>query len=199
MHVLGTPPAFILSQDQTLHRNRRSLCLRKGQRTSSMLEKVLPLSSPLFDCQRAPRPPPDPGPKTRPERRRDSLGYPDGPRSVKGDVACRATRARGRRPRHRPIVPGGCPPSIVGAGAFHDRVRDGNGWVRPARATEAIVRGSRPPGPRCSGCGRDPILSARCRARGEELSPRPLVPLRCTPRGASTRGLSTRWSTWGLT
>ena len=41
------------------------------------------------------------------------------------------------RPWHRPIVPGGCPPSIVGAGAFHDRVRDGNGWVRPARATEA--------------------------------------------------------------
>ena len=31
------------------------------------------------------------------------------------------------------------------------------------------------------------------------LSPRPLVPLRCTPRGASTRGLSTRSSTWGLT
>ncbi len=42
-------------------------------------------------------------------------------------------------PRHRPIVPGGCPPSIVGAGAFHDRVRDGNGWVRPARATEATI------------------------------------------------------------
>ena len=51
LHVLGTPPAFILSQDQTLHRNRRRLCTR----VLINADKVLPLSSPLFDCQRPPR------------------------------------------------------------------------------------------------------------------------------------------------
>src|SRR5947209_7605040 len=35
----------------------------------------------------------------------------------------------------RPIFPGGCPPSIVGADSFHDRVRDGNGWDAVAVAT----------------------------------------------------------------
>ena len=38
-------------------------------------------------------------------------------------------------PRRRPIFPGRHHPSIVGAGAFHFRVRDGNEWVHPARAT----------------------------------------------------------------
>ena len=42
------------------------------------------------------------------------------------------------RPWHRPIVPRNCPRSIVGAGAFHDRVREGNGWDHSAK----------PPGPR---------------------------------------------------
>src|SRR6185437_15290526 len=44
----------------------------------------------------------------------------------------RVRRARGR-PWRRPIVPRSCPRSIVGAGAFHDRVREGNGWVHPAK------------------------------------------------------------------
>ena len=100
--------------------------------------------------------------------------------------------SKGERPWHRPIVPGGCPPSIVGAGAFHDRVREGNGWGHPAGATEATlalvgmvdVRRSWRPG----------VVP-----EGEALSPRPLVPLRSTRCRASTRGLSTRWSTWGLT
>src|SRR5581483_7329047 len=33
---------------------------------------------------------------------------------------------------------GGCPPSIVGAEAFHFRVRDGNGWVHLALSTRNI-------------------------------------------------------------
>jgi hypothetical protein len=37
--------------------------------------------------------------------------------------------------RQRPIVPGACAPSIVGAGAFHGRVRDGNGWDGAALVT----------------------------------------------------------------
>ena len=39
------------------------------------------------------------------------------------------------RPWHRPIFPGLGDPSIVGAGAFHCRVRNGNGWDHSALAT----------------------------------------------------------------
>ena len=38
-------------------------------------------------------------------------------------------------PWHRPIFPGLGDPSIVGAGAFHYRVRNGNGWDHSALAT----------------------------------------------------------------
>src|SRR5581483_689400 len=41
--------------------------------------------------------------------------------------------------------PSGAPASIVGAGALHDRVRDGNGWSHPARVT--AFGGPGPPGP----------------------------------------------------
>src|SRR5881275_2551877 len=44
---------------------------------------------------------------------------------------CQEKRARGRSWR-RPIVPRSCPRSLVGAGAFHDRVREGNGWLHRA-------------------------------------------------------------------
>ena len=50
-------------------------------------------------------------------------------------AACaRAGRVR-RRCWRWPIFPGGCPPSIVGAAAFHFRVRDGNGWGHRALIT----------------------------------------------------------------
>ena len=46
-------------------------------------------------------------------------------------------------PWQRHIFPGSCPPSIVCAGAFHFRVRDGNGWVRSAPVTKRfLVRSS---------------------------------------------------------
>ena len=38
-------------------------------------------------------------------------------------------------PWHRPIFPGLGDPSIVGAEAFHYRVRHGNGWDHSALAT----------------------------------------------------------------
>ena len=41
-------------------------------------------------------------------------------------------------PWHRPIFPGLDDPSIVGAGAFHYRVRHGNGWDHSALATRTI-------------------------------------------------------------
>jgi hypothetical protein len=36
---------------------------------------------------------------------------------------------------HRPIFSGGCPPNIVGATAFHSRVRDGSEWFHYAMDT----------------------------------------------------------------
>ena len=39
-------------------------------------------------------------------------------------------------PWQRPIFPESCPFSIVGAEAFHCRVRDGNGWVHLACVTK---------------------------------------------------------------
>ena len=42
----------------------------------------------------------------------------------------------------RPIFPHPCKCSIVGAGAFHFRVRDGNGWVRLAHATKCENKSS---------------------------------------------------------
>jgi hypothetical protein len=39
------------------------------------------------------------------------------------------------RSRRRPIFPGGCPPSIFGAGELNFRVRDGNGWTLSASVT----------------------------------------------------------------
>ena len=39
-------------------------------------------------------------------------------------------------PWQRHIFPKSCPFSIVCAGAFHYRVRDGNGWFHPAKVTK---------------------------------------------------------------
>ncbi len=96
--------------------------------------------------------------------------------------------------------------SIVGAGALHDRVREGNGWAHPAPVTAPAAR---PPRDR----RQVPCLHRRIsdsswnnrRAGGWDVPreqtrrPRSLVPLRysaCTP---STGGLSTSSSRWDLT
>src|SRR5205823_7686437 len=50
-------------------------------------------------------------------------------------TAERATRVATEWPWHRPIFPGLGDPSIVGAEAFHYRVRHGNGWDHSALAT----------------------------------------------------------------
>ena len=47
---------------------------------------------------------------------------------------------RAQEGRRRPIVPQGCPCSIVGAGGLNDRVRDGNGCVPSARVTSPPAR-----------------------------------------------------------
>jgi hypothetical protein len=55
LHVLGTPPAFILSQDQTLHRNCRETFPCTFVLRQWLLDDLAgsSRSPPLFDCQRA--------------------------------------------------------------------------------------------------------------------------------------------------
>jgi hypothetical protein len=57
---------------------------------------------------------------------------------------CRSVSLRAGKvwPWHWPIFPEGYPSSIVGAGAFHCRVRDGNGWCHPAQNTRTSVEHS---------------------------------------------------------
>ena len=43
-----------------------------------------------------------------------------------------------KAPRQWPIFPLRCQSSIVSAGAFHFRVRDGDGWVHPALTTKGL-------------------------------------------------------------
>ena len=47
LHVLGTPPAFILSQDQTLHRNCRSHSPLTGQMASTISQQIVTLPTTL--------------------------------------------------------------------------------------------------------------------------------------------------------
>ena len=49
MHVLGTPPAFVLSQDQTLHRDLRSARSQTGDRTSRKSESHHSLTRTICD------------------------------------------------------------------------------------------------------------------------------------------------------
>ena len=65
----------------------------------------------------------------------------DNARSQHGDVASGVRSVyRAQEGRRRPIVPQGCPCSIVGAGGLNDRVRDGNGCVPSARVTSPPAR-----------------------------------------------------------
>jgi hypothetical protein len=49
LHVLGTPPAFVLSQDQTLHRDLRSARSQTGDRTSRKSESHHSLTRTICD------------------------------------------------------------------------------------------------------------------------------------------------------
>src|SRR3979490_2552234 len=51
------------------------------------------------------------------------------------EAMMRVVRVATEWPWHRPVFPGLGDPSIVGAGAFHYRVRHGNGWDHSALAT----------------------------------------------------------------
>jgi hypothetical protein len=183
LHVLGTPPAFILSQDQTLHRNCQepfSLIRTNGFRRSLNRSSRSP---PLFDCQRARHP-----------RACPPFWQPGAPRRPVIMTGCK--EADQGRPWHRPIVPRSCPRSIVGAGAFHDRVREGNGWGHPAGATRATaLTVTRPHGRAQARSGRPPPPiregAAIMRTRGRSVLASVLVwsgPILAAGRRARARG-----------
>jgi hypothetical protein len=106
---------------------------------------------------------------------------------------CSTPRWAGAAPTY---CPSGGAASIVGAGAFHDRVRDGNGWSHPAHGT-APVGTARPGLVQRLRSAPDPAGGTPAGERAGR--PRPLVPLRCVRYRTSTGGLSTRSSPWGLT
>ncbi len=125
----------------------------------------------------------------------------------------------------RPTLPGGYPPSTIGAGELNCRVRDGTGWTPAASATKKISLHDTPPHTVCQGrakrCEEEEYeISLSCSAfRAETVwfgsaresakfsetrvkkwrSPRPLVWVSCTRCRAYTAHLSSRWSTCGLT
>ena len=82
---------------------------------------------------------------------RDRLRRPAGPGPCqRGGARTRQTPAVGRGPvsrlfRRRPTLPGGNPPSTIGAGGLNFRVRDGNGCDSAAMATGnlALTAGGR--------------------------------------------------------
>ena len=102
---------------------------------------------------------------------------------------------KGNRPEgwQRPTLPGGCPPSTIGAGGLNDRVRDGSGCTPTALATNSLA------------CCRLFIVKMQALPKNthfsvsRRISPRPLVPVRCAPYDASTSGLSSWSSPSGLT
>src|SRR5260221_5899650 len=153
-------------------------------------------------------------PGRQPSSDEDSGGGPTWVSS--GSPPCGAALGSGtQKSWRRPIFPKGCPLSIFGAGELDFRVRDGNGYGLSARVTRILLldvigctvalrveRGA----PR----SRDRRFRRVARVRfpdpaltlGQVLkwsSPRPLVPLGFVRHRTSTRGLSSRWSTCGLT
>ena len=52
----------------------------------------------------------------------------------------RAAGALVEKSRRRPTLPGGLPPSTIGAGGLHFRVRNGNGCFPAAMATGNLIQ-----------------------------------------------------------
>ena len=105
--------------------------------------------------------------------------------------------------RRRPTLPPGCPGSTIGAEGLNGRVRDGNGCLPLAIATEkinnSILQGFESDG--CFGvcrCCEIPIVRGLRRIRSGVKPHGPLVPVSSTHCCAYTSGLSTLWSTRGL-
>ena len=71
--------------------------------------------------------------------RRGASGY------VNAKTPARKAGVFGRKNRRRPTLPGGLPPSTIGAGGLNCRVRNGNGCVPAAMVTGSIVSSRREP------------------------------------------------------
>jgi hypothetical protein len=145
------------------------------------------------------------GPRTLDRPRHGSVGgAPTGPRTLDRPAARRQTPGRQsasltttsrpagrlvRRNRRRPTLPGPCEPSTIGAVGLNCSVRNGKRCFPHAIATGNL---------------RDRAVPQNCTALPTNgISIRqaldPLVPVSCVCHHTSRSGLSTWWSTRGLT
>src|SRR3954467_2111941 len=130
----------------------------------------------------------------------DSLEMPTGPRRLLGPC-------RGMAVRRRPTLPPRLRSSTIGAERLSFRVRNGSGRFPLAMAAVTLctcanrgvrlVRSEPHSGRELSSFDRLGAQQPVDRVCGQVLGL--LVPVSCTPCGASTSGLSTRWSGGGLT
>ena len=151
---------------------------------------------------RVPSPPPASGASRRNQAAMRSQKPADSPGKCErgratGPERRRAAIAGGSRfvcsmkNRRRPTLPGGCPPSTIGAEGLNDSVRNGKRCFPLAMATGKDER-PRPPGP-------SKLHSATASIKKIRQALDPLVPVSYERYRSSRSGLSTWWSTRGLT
>ena len=103
--------------------------------------------------------------------------------------------------RRRPTLPRGPPRSTIGAEGLNFRVRNGTGCFPFAITAETLLRCHRPSLVKRA-CWRPYLGNRTVDAKSKRVEAKPLgllVPVSCTRCRASTSGLSTQWSTGGLT
>ena len=112
-------------------------------------------------------------------------------------TSCHCSTPR-RRGRHRPIVPEAKPPVSSALRRFTTVFGKGTGGTTPHTAPPPV--GGLPGASQYTACKKSTRSGGwHARARERARRPRPLVPLRYARCRASTGGLSTRSSPWGLT
>ncbi len=118
------------------------------------------------------------------------------PRPWQGRALPTELLPHGKNPPHRPTLPGPCGPSTIGAGAFHFRVRNGNGWFHAAMGTgdSRVLPFKIPRHPWGAG---ELGWGGHQGKKGQDLGR--LGPVGSTPRGAYTPGPSTGSSSRVLT
>jgi hypothetical protein len=174
--------------------------------------RSLPRPYPALLAPPAPRPPEPRPPLLAPGRPRpspapsrcDELSSPATVTDLLNGLYIQNKRAaprHGGRPsngaRRCPTLPRGLPRSTIGAGGLNFRVRNGSGCFPFAVAAATlwscvagVVAVSPEPHSGRVACLQDVAVGV-CQALGR------LVPVSCTPCGASTSGLSTQSSGWG--
>ena len=142
MHVLGTPPAFILSQDQTLHRNCRGLLS-----STILLDRRFPTTLRLLRCR--PTAPP------RLARCRGADCQYTGPEGSPSRVLGMLRGTKNPSPSRRLGIPDSCPKRLRCRSIPRD-------CLQPRPCAVRLYPGGDPP------CHQD-FLSARSGARPRDI------------------------------